>query len=296
MSEIQSKIDSPRIPSRRQLVLKASLATLAAVGASRLAGLSTVTAAEAENAAALTDADILNFALNLEYLEAEYYLRATTGKGLSASETTGTGKHGKVTGGAMVPFKTTSIKEYAEEIAGDEKAHVGFLRAALGKSAIAEPTINLSTSWNHLAQAAGLGSSFNPFANETNFLIGAFVFEDVGVTAYHGAARDIKNKDYLDAAAGILAIEAYHAATIRVVMYERGLSAQAQKISDLRNKLGGKGTDQGIVLNGKANITPAGANGIAFERIPAEVLNIVYEGGKSNDFGFFPNKVNGAIQ
>jgi hypothetical protein len=179
---------------------------------------------------------------------------------------------------------------------GRAHAHVDFLRAALGSAAVAEPTIDLVNSFNILAQAAGLGQTFNPFASETNFLIGAFVFEDVGVTAYHGAARYIQDKDYLDAAAGILAVEAYHASNIRTVMYERGLTIPAQLISNLRNTLGGAGTDQGIVLNGKANIIPANKNGIAFERTPEEVLNIVYAGGAPNDFGFFPNRVNGAIR
>ncbi len=309
MSEISKPADPPTPPTRRQLVLKASLATIGAIGVS---GLTAVVSSPAradgrwkwhddddhmtEEQRKLTDVAILNFALNLEYLEAEYYLRAVTGQGLAASEVTGRGRQGMVSGGNMVPFQTTSVQQYAEEIARDEHAHVDFLRAALGKAAVAEPTIDLVNSFNILAQAAGLGQTFNPFASETNFLIGAYVFEDVGVTAYHGAARYIHDKDYLDAAAGILAVEAYHASNIRTVMYERGLTAPAQKISDLRNALGGAGTDQGIVLNGKANIIPADNNGIAFERTPEEVLNIVYAGGAPNDFGFFPHRVNGAIR
>ncbi len=219
-----------------------------------------------------------------------------TGQGLGADEVTGRGKQGSVLGGRQVPFRTSSVQQYASEIAGDERAHVDFLRAALGQAHVAEPAIDLVNSFNILAQAAGLGNSFDPFADENSFLIGALVFEDVGVTAYHGAARFIDNKDYLDAAARILAMEAYNASNIRTVMYERALIEPAQKISDLRNALGGDGADRGIVLNGQANIVPADQNGIAIERTPDEVLNIVYAGGAANGFGFFPHRVNGAIR
>ena len=274
----------------RRLVLKASLATLAALGTGAYSTL-----AKAQSAP-ISDGNILNFALNLEYLEAEFYLRAVTGQGLSASEVTGTGTQGTVTGGRQVPFVTTAIQQYAAEIAADERAHVNFLRSALGAGAVAEPAINFTAAFNALAQASGLGATFDPFANETNFLIGSYVFEDVGVTAYHGAARFVQNKTYLDAAAGILAVEAYHAGIIRTLLYQGGAATQnaANAISATRAALGG-GADQGVVLNGMANLVPTDGNSIAFERTTSQVLSIVYAGGQANNFGFFPNRVNGAI-
>lgn len=277
-------------PSDRRLVLKASLATLAAVGTGAFSTL-----AQAQ-AAPITDVNILNFALNLEYLEAEFYVRAVTGAGLTAAETNGTGTQGSVTGGRQVPFVNTAVQQYAAEIAADERAHVNFLRSALGGAAVAEPAINFTAAFNALAQASGLGATFDPFASETNFLLGSFVFEDVGVTAYHGAARFVQNKNYLDAAAGILAVEAYHAGIIRTLIYQGGTTTQnaANAISNTRAALGG-GNDQGVTLNGVANLVPTDANSLAFERTPSQVLNIVYAGGQANNFGFFPNRLNGAL-
>src|SRR6202789_3069262 len=297
-----NKNTPPVAEADRRLVLKSSLATLAAFGAG---GLSTLAAQADARGTTLTDTDILTFALNLEYLEAEYYLIAVNGTGLSANETTGTGTMGGVTGGSQVPFQSTAVQQYANEIANDEKAHVDFLRSALGSSAVAQPSINFTDAFNTLAQAAGLGSTFNPFESEANFLLGAFVFEDVGVTAYHGAAPLITSKTYLDAAAGILAVEAYHAGIIRLLCHQNGLAKPADKISKLRNKLSAEvgppnETDQGIRLHANGdhtpNLVPADKNSIAFERTPHEVLNIVDAGGSSGNFGFFPNRVNGTIQ
>ncbi|MBL8047415.1 MAG: ferritin-like domain-containing protein [Chthonomonas sp.] len=244
-----------------------------------------------------TDINVLNFALNLEYLEAEYYLRAVFGVGLSQNDAGGA-TAGAVTGGSAVTFSTPAFEQYAREIAADELAHVRFLRAALGTQAVVRPEINLRESFNAAAAAAGLGPTFDPFANEVNFLIGAFVFEDVGVTAYKGGARLITNKDYLEAAAGILGVEAYHAGMVRTVLYNIGGSAvtTAQAISDLRDGADGAGDkDQGIVVGGNANIVPTDDNGIVYTRSTAEVLSIVYLGG-SGSGGFFPAGLNGNIR
>ncbi len=119
------------------------------------------------------DFAILNFALNLEYLEAEYYTYATTGAGIADAGVgvTGTGTFGPtiVKANPAVPFATQAFREYALEIAADERAHVTFLRtvlSSLGGAPVAKPTINLRESFMNAAKAAGLGDGFDPFANE----------------------------------------------------------------------------------------------------------------------------------
>jgi hypothetical protein len=204
------------------------------------------------------------------------------------------GTTGNVIGGAAVPFQSSTIQQFAKSISTDEAAHVQFLRSALGGAAVARPTIDLYNSFNTLAVAAGLiqaGQTFNPFADDVSFLLGAF-FEDVGVTAYNGAAPLIQSKTYLGAAASILAVEAYHAGNIRTVLFEKGQGPATAAISAVRAALSGMTT---IVMNGVANITPTDANALAFSRTTTQVLNIVSAGGASGNYGFFPQGLNLAI-
>jgi hypothetical protein len=263
----------------------------------------------------LTDADVLNFALNLEYLEAQFYVYAFTGAGLPDSKLNGTGTRGNVRGGRKVNFSDQIVSQHAAEIAADEVAHVDFLRMALGNSAVAMPEIDISSdpngAFSNAARAAGLigaGQSFDPYATDENFLLGAFIFEDVGVTAYKGAAPLISNKTFLEAAAGILAVEAYHAAMIRTTLFRKGIQAPnlisaTEAISNARDSLdGASDKDQGIAPlpapgGTQSNIAPLDPNGIAYSRTTGEVLNIVYLTKMAqSQGGFFPNGVNGAIR
>jgi Ferritin-like domain len=275
-------------------------AAILAAGAPALAS-----PAAAAEMAPPSDAAILNFALNLEYLEAEFYLRAVTGAGLADSMTTGTGTRGGVSGGRRVAFSKSFFKKAAAEIAADEKSHVAFLRTALGATAVSRPTINLDDSFTAAARAAGIvgpTGTFDVYANELNFLFGAFLFEDVGVTAYKGAAPLISNKTYLEAAAGLLAVEAYHAGVIRATLYALGLEVPSiyptvQSLSDARDSLDGPSDDdQGIGTRSDVNLVPTDANGLAFSRSAGQVLNITYlNPAPVKSGGFFPAGVNGEI-
>ncbi|TIX58032.1 MAG: ferritin-like domain-containing protein [Mesorhizobium sp.] len=253
----------------------------------------------ADEASEVQDEDIFQFALNLEYMEAEYYLRGTTGKGIDDSDAGADA--GQVTGGKQVSFETPAIGEFMAEVAENELAHVRFYRKTLGDQAVPRPTIDFEAGFAAVAKAAALGEDFDPFGNETNFVLGGMLFEDVGVTAYAGAATVLKNKDFLAAAAGILAVEAYHMGMARSTLYRKGEQAwkAANAISDARDKIDGSDDkDQGIQIDGKANIVPSTPDAIAFTRTPQEVLRIVYltdqEGASKG--GFYPNGMNGKIK
>ncbi|MBZ9734160.1 ferritin-like domain-containing protein [Mesorhizobium sp. CA18] len=247
----------------------------------------------------IKDEDIFRFALNLEYMEAEYYLRGTTGKGIDDSDAGS--KPGEVVGGKKVPFETPALAEILREVAENELAHVRFYRKTLASNAVDRPAIDFDAGFAAVAKAAGLGADFDPFGNQMNFVLGGMLFEDVGVTAYAGAATVLKNKEFLAAAAGILAVEAYHMGMARSSLYRMGEKAwkAANAISDARDKIDGPDDkDQGIRVDGKANFVPSTPDAIAFTRTPQEVLRIVYltdQSGVSKG-GFYPNGMNGTLK
>lgn len=285
------------------------------------------------NPPAFTDNDVLNFALNLEYLEAQFYLYAATGAGLQAADISAGSASifknvGTVTVGnaAAVPGLTTAQQNILNEIAYEERAHVRFLRSALGTAAAPMPNIDLSF-FGPLAVAAGIttnatgAGSFNPFDSFDDFLVGAFIFEDVGVTAYSGAAPLITpagvTAGLLAAASGILAVEAYHAGYIRTALTGRAIAAgagnypqlqQANKVEALRATLtvgasappSTAGSVETLLVLPTSTATPSAivaanpTTAVGFARTINQVLHVVYGSptvGVSRG-GFFPGGVN----
>jgi hypothetical protein len=251
--------------------------------------------------------DVLNFALNLEYLEAEFYLYAATGQGLSAADAGPGAGTTKATGVAAVPWANSGLAQYANEIAQDEVNHVRFLQKAITSASgtpVSRPDIDL-TFFAPLAMAAGITApaNFNPFLTPQGFLIGAFVFEDVGVTAYHGAAGLLTDKTILTAAAGILGVEAYHAAAIRTLLVGMAATANDQTYVDIANKVsalrGTLGGGNETTLTSKSIVAADTTNAIAFSRSTDQVLHIVYGTGGGagvSKGGFFPSGLNGNIK
>src|ERR1700722_695107 len=256
--------------NRRRFLSKIAVASAgaAALGAGLMEG----------QTSAPTDADILNFALNLEYLEAEFYTVATTGQTIDQMGVTisGSGNQGAATGGSMVDFSNSLFPTaaIANQIAADERSHVTLIRQALtaaGAQPIAQPAINLD--------ALGFG-----FGSVTEFLQLARAFEDVGVTAYAGAAPLISSKAVLGYAAQILGTEAEHASNIRLQVAQLGISTTLLDGVDVLPPPSGQ------------NYFSVDSNGLVQTRTPGQVLNIVY-GGATNATagGFFPNGGNGNI-
>lgn len=296
-----------RRSGRRDFFRNAGLAVAALGAGTGMLGSARPAAAQT----APTDADIFNFLLNLEYLEAQYYAFAVNGAGLPAGQLTGAGTQGSATGGRKVTFADPLVAQYAQEIAADEVAHVEFLRLALGTAVVAQPAIDIGTdpagAFSTLARAAGLvgaGQSFDPYASDENFLLGAFILEDVSVTAYNGAAALVTNKALLESIGGILAVEAYHAAIVRTTLFAKGVATPAlvdatEALSGARDALdGASDLDQGVrAVGGASNVAPVDANGLAFARTPAQVLNIAYlDRTAVAKGGFFPAGVNGTIK
>lgn len=253
--------------SRRAFAKRTWIGGLVAVGG--------LTALDAEQLLAqrITDIDILNFALQLEYLEAEFYTVATTGRRLQevGIGVTGRGRGGATVGGGQVSLDDRT-RTVAEAITRDEQAHVTFLRTALGSDAVAKPEINL--------EALNLG-----FRNQTEFITLARAFEDVGVSAYGGAAPLIDNARILAAAARIALTEAQHAGVLRYLAFQGSVTTPPVDEMDVP----AQGSPNGRVFF-------VDGNGLSVVRDVDKVVAIVYAGRGKSEGGFFPAGLNGVIE
>ncbi len=298
INEVLDKTTNRRRLLQRLATAGAALGVTAAVGKM-----------EAQTTGGPSAVDVLQFALNLEYLEAEFYSIATTGQTLAMRgiPITGSGTAGATTSSYVssgVAFGS-GLQGVAQAIALDEINHVLLLRNALtaaGVTPIAKPAINLDA-------LAPLGASLG---NQTGFLLLARIFEDIGVTAYGGAAQFLAGTPYLTTAARILAVEGEHVGNIRYQVARLGIPSFALDAADVpppssanvNGTLAGAPFATGSVATPYFTSVPPAffstnpANGLTAIRTPGQVLYLAYGvafGGAVTGGGFFPNGVNGAL-
>ena len=274
-----------------------------------------------------SDLDVLNFALNLEYLEASYY---TIGVGEfllnEGADTDGTGTAGTATGG-RTNTNLGSYQQYFREIAFDESSHVRALRSAIRRrngTPVARPAIDLNGV--NLAIRGAIGNAtgtenttFDAFSDGPSFLLGAFLLSDVGATAYVGGSQYLNAAAVKLTAAQILAVEGYHVGSLRTLIAQAGadVAAISGYISAARDTVdAGPDNDQGAGAGSDpqdpsfpniASTFPAGsvapsflptsgnvADGLAFPRTIDQVLAVVYNNSKEGTSagGLFPAGVN----
>lgn len=252
--------------------------------------------AQAPTAASDNAIAALNYALQLEYLEAEFYSCAAFGSGIP-DELRGGGPDSV----GCEKADLTEAQPIAEELANDEINHVRFLRTALGSQAAPIPQLDVGPAFAAAGQLASNSSStFSPYDSDADFYLGAFLFEDVGVTAYEGAAAFyIFGSQYLLPGAQILAVEGYHAGLIRTVLYESQANSTSlgedvlDTVADfgLLRGIVGAGSGQGLVVDDESNLAAADSDGLAFLRVPGQVLRYVTldsNSGEAGKGGWFP--------
>jgi hypothetical protein len=301
--------------------------TSAAAGAGLLSGCTATTTTPVTSSGPV-QSDVLNFALNLEYLEATFYSYITTGADINVNSPTGVNLSGSgaITGGisAKIPFggaNAAAITDLLNEIYYDEWNHVTELQSLLGALAVPRPAINL----------AALGA-----VTATNALSLARLFEDVGVTAYIGAmalsgSTALTNSN-LTFVAQILGVETFHAGALRLgIILQNAATAGTDvyipagdgldvapsdysggAVAAAAAAAAGPVSGAGFFSTAAATATtayttnvttPAGATvitpaGYAFARTTSQVLSVVYGAGGvagTTKGGFFPNGVNGLI-
>ena len=233
----------------------------------------------AQTSAATTVLDVLNFALNLEYLEANFYLYVSSGAGLTSDLSGG----GAAVQGApgQIPLDSEALA-LCKALAQDEVNHIKQLRttiSSLNGTPIAQPPIQLDAN--------------GPITTQSQFLAAARQFTALGGSAYVGGAQMlVSNPAVLTAAAQILGAEGQHAGYLNALCVKQGVTSPA--------------IDKQDVPPSQTNyftVTADTALGIA--RNTAQALGVAYKVSDATTTtpapgttmgGFFPQGFNGDIK
>ncbi|CAN0912917.1 Desiccation-related protein PCC13-62 [Linum grandiflorum] len=263
------------------------------------------------------DVDLIEFPLNLEYLEAEFFMYGALGHGLDVFAPNLSAGGPPSIGGCKAhldPVTQNIIEQFAWQ-------EVGHLRAIKSKvKGFPRPELDISAaSFAKVINSAfgkPLSSPFDPYANSINYLIASYIIPYVGLTGYVGANSKLQASASRKLVAGLLAVEAGQDAVIRGMLYERAskkvepynitVAEFTNKISEVRNKLGKEGVrDEGLLvpkyfgaeMKVRGNVLAGDELSLGYGRSAEQILRIVYggAGNESSPGGFFPKGASGRI-
>ncbi|KAF6253913.1 ferritin-like domain-containing protein [Scenedesmus sp. NREL 46B-D3] len=259
------------------------------------------------------DRDVLNFLANTECLEATFNTYAAFGEGLPSTLTPG-----EVVGGQRANL-STEVQAWAEEVALDEQGHVRMVREVLGpNNSVPCPKLDLIGGFRAFFDNAVNKSSepsFDPYANDINFLLATWSLEEIGSTGDKGCILLVSNPGVANAISGLATSASYQSGVDRHFLWQRrnetvpeyNMTVQeiVLAISNYRDELDGPPETDQALLNGNPNfiavptrninLVPTDIRGLTFSRTPQQVLRIVTLGGDGDKGGFFPDGVNGKI-
>ncbi|KAL5714314.1 hypothetical protein ACHQM5_016295 [Ranunculus cassubicifolius] len=263
------------------------------------------------------DIDLLQFALNIEYLQAEFFLYGTLGHGLDVIAPDLTGGGTSPIGGEKANLQFF-VRDVITQIAYQQVGHIRAIRRMVG--GFPRPIMDLSSS--HFAQLMEkvigfpLQPPFDPYKNDLNFLLASYLFPYISLTGYNGITYLMNSTSTKRLSAGLMVVEAGQDTILRTILYQRALQPLSPynynvaeitlRLSKYRDRLAHvkNPKDDGIILatqdrNGGltlGNIINGDRDSVAYSRTPWEILRILYEtGSASHPGGFFPVGANGTI-
>ncbi|PKI69124.1 hypothetical protein CRG98_010479 [Punica granatum] len=263
-----------------------------------------------------SDADQVQFAMNLEFLEAEFFLYGAHGEGLDKFAPYLTKGGPPPVGGRKANLDPLGFK-IIEEFAYQEIGHLRAIYTRVG--GIPRPLLDISKEnfAKLFDQAVGykLVPPFDPYANTINYLLATYVIPYVGLVSYVGTAPYLHNFTTKALVAGLLGVESGQDAVTRTFLYERKdlkvlpynltVAELTDKMSKLRNRLAMCGIkDEGLIVPRElgaeglieTNILSADDYSLSYARTPQETLRTVYDTGDEHvPGGFYPHGANGRI-
>ncbi|CAK7351721.1 unnamed protein product [Dovyalis caffra] len=262
------------------------------------------------------DKDLIQFPLNLEFLEAEFFLNGALGRGLDAFEPA-FAAGGPPPIGAQKANLDPVTRRIIEEFGYQEVGHLRAIITTVGGTP--RPLYDLSPqAFGKLFDKAigyKLDPPFNPYSNTVNYLLASYAIPYVGLVGYVGTIPLLANYTSKSLVASLLGVESGQDAVIRALLYEKAnekvlpysitVAEFTNAISNVRNELAMCGIkDEGLIVplylgaenRTESNILSADTNSLSYARSQPEILRILYgTGSEYKPGGFLPRGGNGKI-